>query len=56
MVEITAAKEIIVTRLKIKKKKKEDNLSYGTTLHTSIYVIGVPEGDKRQDLRKYLKR
>ena len=55
MVEITAAKEIIVTRLKIK-KKKEDNLSYGTTLHTSIYVIGVPEGDKRQDLRKYLKR
>ena len=38
-VEITAAKDIIVTRLKILKKEEEDNLSYGTTLNTPAFIL-----------------
>ena len=24
--------------------------------HTNIHIVGIPEGEERKDLRKYLKR
>ena len=54
MVEITAAKQNIEKRM----KRNEDSLRdlCDNNKHTNICIVGVPEGEKRKDLRKYLKR
>ena len=54
MVEITAVEQNKEKRL----KRNEDSLRdlWDNIKHTNICIIGVPEGKKRKDLRKYLKR
>ena len=39
-------------------KGNEDSLRdlWDNIKHTSIHIVGVPEGEERKDLRKYLKR
>ena len=39
-------------------KRNEDSLRdlCDNNKHTNICIVGVPEGEKRKDLRKYLKR
>ena len=41
-----------------KNEKNEDSLRdlWDNIRHTSIYIIEVPEGEERKDLRRYLKR
>ena len=54
MVEVTAIKQNIEKRM----KRNEDSLRdlCDNNKHTNICIVGVPEGEKRKDLRKYLKR
>ena len=54
MVEIEAAKQNIEKRM----KRNEDGLTelWDNIKHTNIHIIWVPEGEKRKDPRKYLKR
>ena len=54
MVEITAAEQKIGKRM----KRNEDSLTdlWDNIKHTNIHIIWVPEGEKRKDPRKYLKR
>ena len=54
MVEITATEQNIEKRM----KRNEESLRYpwDNIKHTSIHIVGVPEGEERKDLRKYLKR
>ena len=54
MVEITATEQNIEKRM----KRNEDSLRdlCDNNKHTNICIVGVPEGEKRKDLRKYLKR
>ena len=49
MVEITASEQNI--------EKNEDSLRdlWDNIKHTNIHIIGVPEGEERKDLIKYLK-
>ena len=53
MVEITAMKQNIEIRM----KRNEDSLRdlWDSIKCTNIHIIGVPEGEERKDLRKYLK-
>lgn len=37
------------------KKMMTAQETFGTTLNNNIHVIGVPEGEERMGLRKYLK-
>ena len=39
-------------------RRNEDSLRdlWDYIKHTNIHTVGVPEGEKRKDLRKYLKR
>ena len=56
MVEITATEQNIGKRMKTKNEQSLRETSR-TTLNTpNVHIIGVPEGDKRKDLRKYSKR
>ena len=52
--------EIIVAEQKTEKrmKRNEDSLRdlWDNIKHTDICIKGVPEGEERKDLRKYLKR
>ena len=50
MVEITATEQNIEKRM----RRNEDSLR--DLWHTNFCIIGVPEGEERMDLRKYLKR
>ena len=54
MVEITAMKQNIEIRM----KRNEDSLRdlWDSIKCTNIHIIGVPEGEERKDLRKYLKK
>ena len=54
MIEINAAKWNIGKRM----KRNEDSLTdlWDNIKHTNIHIIWVPEGEKRKDPRKYLKR
>ena len=54
MVEITVAEPNIEKRM----KRNEDSLRdlCDNNKHTNICTVGVPEGEERKDLRKYLKR
>ena len=54
MVEIIAAEQNIEKRM----KRYEDSLRdlQDNTKKTNIHIIGVPEGEERKDLRKYLKK
>jgi len=54
MVEITAAEQNIEKRM----KRNEDSLRdlWDNIKGMYICTIGVPEGEERKDLRKYLKR
>ena len=54
MVEITATEQNIEKRM----KRNEDSLRdlCDNNKHTNICTVGVPEGEERKDLRKYLKR
>ena len=54
MAEITAMKQNIEKRM----KRNEDSLRdlWDNLKCTNIHIIGVPEGEEREDLRKYLKR
>ena len=54
MVEVTAIKQNIEKRM----KRNEDSLRdlWDNIKHTNIHIIGVPGGEERKDLRKYLKR
>ena len=54
MMEIIAAKQNIEKRM----KRNEDSLRdlWDNIKCTNIHIIGVPEGEERKDLRKYLKR
>ena len=54
MVEITAVAQHIEKRM----KRNEDSLRdlWDNIKHTNIHIIGVPGGEERKDLRKYLKR
>ena len=54
MVEITAAEQSTEKRM----KKNGDSLKdlWDNIKCTNIRIIGVPEGDEREDSRKYLKR
>ena len=50
--EITATAENIERRM----KRNEDSLrNLWDMKRTNIHIIGVPEGEERKDLRKYLK-
>ena len=54
MVETTATKQNIGKRMKVNENSLQnlwDNIK-----HTNIHIIWVPEGEKRKDPRKYLKR
>ena len=53
MVEITAMKQNVEIRM----KRNEDSLRdlWDSIKCTNIHIIGVPEGEERKDLRKYLK-
>ena len=53
-VGITAAEQNIEKRM----KRNEDSLRdlWDNIKCTNICIIGVPEGEERKDLRKYLKR
>ena len=52
-VEITATEQNIEKRM-----KRNDSLRdlWDNIKHTNIHIIGVPGGEERKDLRKYLKR
>ena len=54
MVETTGIKQNIEKRM----KRNEDSLRdlWDNLKCTNIHIIGVPEGEEREDLRKYLKR
>ena len=54
MVEITATEQNIEKRM----KRNEDSLRdlWDNIKHTDICIKGVPEGEERKNLRKYLKR
>ena len=54
MVEITAMEQNKEKRM----KRNEDSLRdlWDNIKRNNIHIIGVPEGDERKDLRKYLKR
>ena len=54
MVEITAMEQNKEKRM----KRNEDSLRdlWDNIKHNNIRIIGVPEGEERKDLRKYLKR
>ena len=54
MVEITVTEQNKEKRI----KRNEDSLrDLGDNIkHTNIDIIGVPEGEKRKDPRKYVKR
>ena len=54
MVEFTAMEQNKEKRM----KRNEDTLRdlWDNIKHTNIRIIGVPEGEERKDLRKYLKR
>ena len=54
MVEITATKQNIEIRMKRNKDSLRD--LWDSIKCTNIHIIGVPEGEERKDLRKYLKR
>ena len=54
IVEITATEQNIKKRM----KRNEDSLRglWDNINCTNIHIVGVPEGEEREDLRKYLKR
>ena len=54
MMEITSTEYSIEKRM----KRNEDSLRdlCDNNKHTNICTVGVPEGEERKDLRKYLKR
>ena len=54
MVEIIAIEQNIEKRM----KRNEDSLRdpWDNIIRTNVYIIGVPEREKRKDLRKYSKR
>ena len=54
MVEITATEQNTEKRM----RRNEDSLRdlWDNIKCTNICIIGVPEGEERKDLRKYLKR
>ena len=54
MMAITATEQNIEKRM----KRNEDSLRdlWDNLKCTNIHIIGVPEGEEREDLRKYLKR
>ena len=54
IVEITATEQNIKKRM----KRNEDSLRglWDNINCTNIHIVGVPEGEERKDLRKYLKR
>ena len=54
LVEIIAMEQNIEKRM----KRNEDSLRdlWDNITHTNTHIIGVPEGEEREDLRKYLKR
>ena len=54
MVEITATEQNIEKRMKRNEYSLRD--LWNNIKHTNICIIGVPEGEERKDLRKYLKR
>ena len=52
VVEITATEQNTGKRM----KRNEDSLrDLWDTTHTNVLIIGVPEGEERKDLSKYLK-
>ena len=53
IVEITAAEQNIEKR----RKRNEDSLRdlSDNIKHTNIRIIGVPEGEEKKELKKYLK-
>ena len=53
IVEITATEQNIKKRM----KRNEDRLRglWDNINCTNIHIVGVPEGEERKDLRKYLK-
>ena len=54
MVEFTAMEQNKEKRM----KRNEDSLRdlWGNIKCNNIHIIGVPEGEERKNLRKYLKR
>ena len=54
MVEFTAVEQNKEKRM----KRNEDSLRdlWDNIKHTNICIIGVPKGEERKDMRKYLKR
>ena len=54
MAKVTATEQNIEKRM----KRNEDSLRdlCDNNKHTNICTVGVPEGEERKDLRKYLKR
>ena len=48
----------LLMKVKEENEKNEDSLRdlWDNIKHTSIYIIEVPEGEERKDLRRYLKR
>ena len=53
MVEITAIEQNIEKMMKRNKDSLRD--LWSNIKYTNIHIIGVPEGEERKDLRKYLK-
>ena len=57
MVKISVAGQNIEKRMEGKKERKTAYETSGTTLYTPTFTLyGVSEGEKRQNLKKYLKR
>ena len=54
MVEITVTEKTIEKVMKINKESLRD--LWDRMKFTNFLIIGVPEGEERKDLRKYLKR
>ena len=54
MAKVTVTEQNIEKRM----KRNEDSLRdlWDNLKCTNIHIIGVPEGEEREDLRKYLKR
>ena len=54
MVESTAAEQNTEKRMKRSEASLRD--LWDNIIHTNIRIIGVPEGEEKKDLKKYLKR
>ena len=56
MMEITATEEKKKKKKRDEKKLYQSEVLFGNTKCTNINFLGIPEGEERKGLRKYLKR